>query len=835
MDNNDELIQTTRDIIDEIAKQGRSIRDFTDSVGREKANRNTEKELFGKRMRKLGDAAEQLTGSFDSASRYIITSIGGGLLGATIAGIVSKGQDLTRVYNSLANSGSTFEGSLLNMGIAAAQAGMPLSDFAEATMKSSKAVKQMGDKEWPKLVKSFHEQAMANGMYGLSVAQLDDFMATHLETMRKSNTASGATGKGFNRLAVMTAALSDTTGVARDEIASLAANALQGSNALALVKGMPSHLRDQVMQDMNEVTSILASQAGAAGQFLTEGFANTKAMKGFSQFTDQGQALISVGLGNVANQFNNLSENMSVDEAVNTVNSLKTGIENNLDNITNLALAGDAHAKQMLTVYQDLENMSAADIKRKMEQQKTQDGLTKFFLVMETMWDQIMGGFKDGFLNGIKPFMDQLGDVTKWSGVDKFKKFMADLGEWSGILIGKLLLLTPKIMDKISGFFTGVSEGIGDFDWMGLFTTFGNYLAVANAILWPFTTALGIVHDAIKEFPKMSAAILGAVGAFLAWKKIKNIFGDNMVINAATVIVNGLTGGGGGGGDGPDDFGGGGGGDGNGDGGRDRRNNRRGRSKMSRARFAGRNRAGAAARKRGAGKLGTKLAMMGGGLSGMAKVAGSSMKSMATSGMAMKGIGKAMSMTALKTGIKKIPIIGALAGLGLGLQRAMSGDLVGAAMEVGSGVASTIPGIGTAASLAIDGALMAKDSGAFGGAGSAPAAPSQSPSTPADPTKKSRFKRGAMAAGGAALGVAGAAGAAYLASGESEPAKEETVGPDEGEKIIQAINELHTSIKKLVDKQENANGISLQSSSLTQKGLQNVANELKKVSDKLNA
>lgn len=59
--------------------------------------------------------------------------------------------------------------------------------------------------------------------------------------------------------------------------------------------------------------------------------------------------------------------------------------------------------------------------------------------------------------------------------------------------------------------------------------------------------------------------------------------------------------------------------------------------------------------------------------------------------------------------VKKIPLIGAVAGLGLGAWRAMSGDFVGAGMEVASGAAGIVPGVGTAASIAIDAALLARD------------------------------------------------------------------------------------------------------------------------------
>ena len=67
--------------------------------------------------------------------------------------------------------------------------------------------------------------------------------------------------------------------------------------------------------------------------------------------------------------------------------------------------------------------------------------------------------------------------------------------------------------------------------------------------------------------------------------------------------------------------------------------------------------------------------------------------------LAGKPIGKSLA--------KKIPVIGALAGLGFAADRAMRGDWLGASGEVASGLASTVPMYGTAASFGID-ALLAK-------------------------------------------------------------------------------------------------------------------------------
>tara|TARA_B100000287_G_C20674716_1_gene794763 strand:- start:6383 stop:8506 length:2124 start_codon:yes stop_codon:yes gene_type:complete len=85
----------------------------------------------------------------------------------------------------------------------------------------------------------------------------------------------------------------------------------------------------------------------------------------------------------------------------------------------------------------------------------------------------------------------------------------------------------------------------------------------------------------------------------------------------------------------------------------------------------------------------------------------------AAKGQAKKGAGKALTKTATKSAgkslLKKIPGVGLLAGLAFGAGRLMSGDWKGALGEVASGAASTIPGVGTAVSAAIDVGLAARD------------------------------------------------------------------------------------------------------------------------------
>ena len=59
--------------------------------------------------------------------------------------------------------------------------------------------------------------------------------------------------------------------------------------------------------------------------------------------------------------------------------------------------------------------------------------------------------------------------------------------------------------------------------------------------------------------------------------------------------------------------------------------------------------------------------------------------------------------------LKAIPFVGAAAGLGFGAYRLLQGDYAGAAGEAASGLASTIPTVGTAASMAISAGLESRD------------------------------------------------------------------------------------------------------------------------------
>lgn len=92
----------------------------------------------------------------------------------------------------------------------------------------------------------------------------------------------------------------------------------------------------------------------------------------------------------------------------------------------------------------------------------------------------------------------------------------------------------------------------------------------------------------------------------------------------------------------------------------------------------------------------------------MSKV-GQKVAAKAATKVAAKGAGKGILKGVGKSLLKKIPGVSVLSGLWFAGKKALKGDWTGAAMEMGSGLLGTIPVVGTAASIAMDAAILARD------------------------------------------------------------------------------------------------------------------------------
>lgn len=122
--------------------------------------------------------------------------------------------------------------------------------------------------------------------------------------------------------------------------------------------------------------------------------------------------------------------------------------------------------------------------------------------------------------------------------------------------------------------------------------------------------------------------------------------------------------------------------------------------------------------------------------------------------------------------LKKLPGIGLGVGAIDAIRRIMSDDMIGAAMTLGAGATAMLPGPGTAASVGLDAALMARDSGMMGGhvpgtpmGGGMPGQATLPPAAPAPTSGANTALSTAADVAGTVAGSAATAGAGGAAAG----------------------------------------------------------------------
>lgn len=794
----------------------------SDEKGLRNATRTLEGDVksFGQNAKRMNQTVNDNTDSFkrntqnaDNFARSMeraASAIPGGFL---INEVIRYGNETIKTYKDLSNFGQTFNGSMLNMSMAAGAAGLPLHEFGKAMKDNAPVIARMGQGFF-EVNQSVRRATEGMGLYGLSLEQLHEFSGAYLEQQRLVGNVDRMSrqrqAKSIGELAESVTVMATVTGKAREAIMQEAQSSLRNGAVVAMMATNAERGLHTLNDSVTKVTTALSAQLGSAGKMLGEGLAQTMALGG-AQFTTQAETFLNAGFSEGVLLLQQAAEKIA--RGVNPdvvqmelVNGMKAAADNpaTREALLNQARAGNQAAIQVLEATQNMKTMTREEMLRAREQAKRQDMLTGLFSAFESIFSDLRGKFIEGFL---KPFGDGLGDTDFKKTLENLKKtfgglgeMFADMGEVWGTTIKDLLT-----GDNLKNFVKGIGDatvGIIDltrviFNKENIATALGLMKVFADLalLIGGFTTVVlvPVLKTVVKIFQGLNAAIDGTLQFFGVDGKLSKTVAAAMTGGALLVMLMGikkaLTGGsstpkmmvragvvnimgggaGGMGGLGGDlgDLGGGGGGRGG-----------RGRARPTargRARAAGR-----LARRRGAGRVGQALGMAGGLVGGASRAAGRGAARVGAKGAAKAG-GKSL--------LKKIPGVGVLAGLGFGGMRAMSGDWAGAGLEVASGVASLVPGVGTAASLGLDAILMGRDMGV----GSKEAGGAAKPKSP-NPWGR---RLGVAALGGVA-GVGGYLGAQAI--GNIMSPRQQAIDPAaQAEQIKRGQPETTSSDKALQD------------------------------------
>ena len=723
-------------------------------------------------MKKASGALGALVSSASEAHSFFANALGGTAVLGTFVKLVGVGNDLTKTYRNMVEHGQNFNGSLLNMAKSAADAGMPLDDFADAISKSSVIVARMGVKSFGEMNKAINTQLIQYGMLGMTQEQVSKNLSSYMEIQRQSGliekNTTRETSKNFTDLMVTTTALSAATGVARDDIMKLAETAIDSSMASSRFQTMSLNEGKEANKKFQQSMVVLSSQAGEAGSFLAGLHANAVGT-GNAAFTDQGKTLISAGLGNLGAMFENVK---GPEEMVATQERFRKELTANLPLLRSLALGtgeSASAAQELLKVQKNMKPLTATELRQKQEQAKKQDGITKMFESFSTIWNQMTASFKSGFLDGFKPLFAGVGDITKSDTVKKLGLMMTHLGKSLGGFV--TFWLDPKNLTRIGDAFKKTAHVLG----------------VMGSILGTVVHFLGKIGSTLATYPKLLGTVAAALTGLLVLKKLKGLFNSDKFIKANNVYVNGKGGGFGGG----DDIGGPGGPKGKGRGG-----------------FWNHVKRGF--REGGRDGYGGERSSLWKGLLGAGKGAGTGLKSMT------RGLGGS-----LKGGMKGVGgLLGRAAGpmLGVGMEgldyifgdKALTGkNLLKSTLSLGGGALGAIGG--GLATGGLGGEFIGGAAGYAGGSSLADWLLGDDDSKSAIAAqKRSKLAMTGAGAGAAGLGIAGANMVNSLGNGPPEvatPANDPLV-----EQLKQVNNKLdslntatvagHASVAKRVDEQK---------------------------------
>jgi uncharacterized coiled-coil protein SlyX len=350
-----------------------------------------------------------------------LTNLSKGLLSASMAAgsfAVEWVTNSYKTFESLANVGQTFGGSLLNMQIAAAQAALPLEDFKKAIIDNKEAIGAMGQQQFFQLGKQLRDNMKQFGQLSMSVSETNDVVSSYTTTMGmfgKLQTMSAREAvSGMTDLATESSALADLTGKNRMELL----KSMNQSMGDAVLRARAMEIQGEAGQKFAESTQkavmFMASLPGTAGDFFAPMMANTIGA-GTSLFSEGTKTLVGAGLGQISTMMDTLARKEAAgtatdeDRAEFYQNALKTG-ELNMKSLQLQAQAGNQDAIKMIGVIADMESNKAkfteAGIAAARKEAEARSGITSALGNLEQQYNEVTSNLKLFVLDNIKTFVD---------------------------------------------------------------------------------------------------------------------------------------------------------------------------------------------------------------------------------------------------------------------------------------------------------------------------------------------------------------------------------------------------------------------------------------------
>lgn len=539
--------------------------------------------------RDLGKTVGSVTKSLRNAGSHF-DSLGGsahglrtmfeGILALTEVGVAIKtmikgSEELAITYRKMMDVGQGFNGSMLEMGAAAAAARMPLEDFAKMmeNFSTSASVLNVNAGKTGVTLGSLQLGVRDNlrqyGMLGMSLSDISDMTGRYTETMRLqghvTDVNNTTTVKSVTNLAKNITDFAAVTGVSRDKIRDITFSALQDA---AITSKMRNESNEAQRQALETGTAFLASMPGKVGETLATmltqsvGYGSVYLSDSAKDFMEAG-AQDFVGVMDDMKtkidkgQFNAADQGQFLDQ-MQSLYSQQSGM------LHMQAASGNGQAKQFIQYMDQLNGLSKEQFEAQNKLAESTQSFTKFILLIDDTLERFSGSFRQGFFDAIKGLEDSFKNLQDSGLIDQLTKGFGAVGKAMGELV--MLVFSPENMTRLS---TGLEtlatwlqtfpDNVGKFynDWAPVVSEMvTTTIDIGKALFYvggKFVNIIEMVHSALSFLPGPLADVGTALVTYLGYKAIKGYMGgvaDRLLgrtteIKANIVNVNGRNVGGG--------------------------------------------------------------------------------------------------------------------------------------------------------------------------------------------------------------------------------------------------------------------------------------------------
>ena len=480
-------------------------------------------QVVSKKLGSVVDATENATKNFKrlsaasgGASKALsdIVPMMGRIFGA--AGVVKLMaetlDDTTKTYRELTQVGQTFNGSMLSMQIAAAEAALPLQEFAEVVKKNSTVIAAIGTSSFMSMSKALRMSLKDVGQLGLTTSQLNANLGQYLDTQRMygnlSNQSTEKTTANVRALGIETLKAAHMTGMHTEKINESAAAALRDESLRAKMMQLSANSIDTYGLALNKAVIYMSALPGEAGKTLSNMLAQTVG-RGTALLTDASQTFIDAGLFGVTDMMDNMAKKVAnntwtdQDAAEFNRKFVAEGMKNMASLQMQAATGNNQAAKQAIVMISEMKEIA----KKTPEELKAQKGVTNFLLNLSTIIDQVSGLIRERFYKGLEALMTRFEGFTDSPAWTAFSAKIGDMAERFGLFLSETI--TPERLIAFGGGIASALEATVKF------------ATVVATIVEKVASVFGWLHDKLGLFG-------AALTAFVAWQTAKAAGGAAM-------------------------------------------------------------------------------------------------------------------------------------------------------------------------------------------------------------------------------------------------------------------------------------------------------------------